>query len=193
MRQRPMTSSEKHDPSGRDRDQHAAFLRLLAEAYPRLHSLAITIVGDANDADDVLQEVSIQLWEKFDDFQQGTNFSRWAASFVINYGRNFCRKRQKRRGEGLSDAVLGKLAKVHNGATELMELRRERLQQCLNQLVPKEREFLWACYSDDTSVVELARERGITKRSIYNQLYRVRQRLFDCINKHLGAAEGGAR
>ncbi|QDT66444.1 sigma-70 family RNA polymerase sigma factor [Calycomorphotria hydatis] len=187
-------TSRVDDSAGDELDRrHALFLELLAESYPRIHSLVRTLVGNPSDAAELLQDVSATLWNKFDDFEEGTNFGNWAIVVAANICRAFLRKKRRRNAAVLSEQMLARLSRVHSGVSELMELRREQLRPCMKQLSGDQASLIKAYYEDEKSIVMLARETGCTERSLYNRLFRLRKRLYECISRRLGRSGEEAR
>ncbi|QDT63369.1 sigma-70 family RNA polymerase sigma factor [Calycomorphotria hydatis] len=164
---------------------HEEFLNLFDEAYSQLYGLAVSLVGKPADADDVIQEASLILWEKFDQFEAGTSFHRWAVTVVANVAKNWNRKQRRRRGRSLSDEAIGHIAKVRSGNSELLELRRELLDECIDKLPKEERSMLWQCMADAASVMQWAKEHHTSHNTVYSKLRRIRQRLYHCVLKRL--------
>lgn len=186
MIERPVPPSRMpRSEDGRPDDVRREFTKLYGEAYPRLFRLTVSLVGDLSDADDVLQDVSSVLWQKFGDFRPGTSFFRWASQVTVHVARNFCRKRRTRKHFALSDAAIENVVKVHAGAGELLELRNERVQRCLDAVHPRDRQMLLDCYGDETSAVDWAAARGLSPSTVRSRLNRLRSRLVDCVERHL--------
>lgn len=169
--------------------QEAEFLRFLAMSYRDLYAAAMSIVGNRNDADDVIQEVCVVLWAKYDEFNPNTNFRKWACTVTFNVARSYARKRNRHRGVGLDEEVLAKIVRMRTASSELLELRREILRGCLDRLTPRDRRFLADCYRTPSSLVEYAQSKGLTVATVYSKLKRVRRALVDCVQWKL---EGGA-
>jgi len=165
------------------------FLRQLESTYYDLFALGLTIVGHRHDADDVMQEVCVILWQKFDEFEEGTSFKRWALTVTSNVAKAFVRKRRRRRGFGLSDYVLAKVTRLQSSGSELFELQCEILQECLEKLPERDRSFLSSCYRNTSSLTEYAHESGISRETIYTRLKRLRRRLAECMMRRLGREE----
>lgn len=125
--------------------QEAEFLRNLGACYRAIHACALAITGNGSDADDVMQDVCLILWQKYREFDPETNFRRWACTIAFQVAKNFVRKQRRRRSFGLSDEVLSRLQQVRSGASELFDLRRDFLRGCLAKLRPHERQFLDQC------------------------------------------------
>ena len=54
------------------------FLDLYSACQRSLYVYIVTLIGNPIDAHDVLQDMSLVLWQKFDQFELGTNFWAWA-------------------------------------------------------------------------------------------------------------------
>lgn len=152
----------------------------------RLKHFLLTLTSNPYDAEDVLQDTYETAWRRFTDFQRGTNFYHWIARIAFNQARNFNRKRRKNRGIGLSDEVLLELAKVDSGNQELLEMREHQLRECLSQLRVLDQALLLDSYRDEHPKPNLSKRYGIPQRTLESRLFRLRKRLYECINKKLG-------
>lgn len=161
------------------------FLRQLAAAYHDIYALGLSIVGNGTDADDVIQEVCVVLWKSYDDFEQGTNFKKWACAVAFNVAKTFVRKRRRQRGYGLSDHALMRVAQIQLGGSELLELQREILQDCVQKLTDEERHFLFDCYRHSSTLAKYARDLGMSIGTVYSKVKRLRRRLAECIQRTL--------
>ncbi|QDT65423.1 sigma-70 family RNA polymerase sigma factor [Calycomorphotria hydatis] len=175
--------------NGVNSERRREFVQLLSEIYNNLHAYVFTIIGNAVEADDVMQETCLLLWKKFDDFQTGSNFGRWARTVALNLARNHARKRQRHQGYGLSPETLNLISQTHVGGTELLELRRERLSICMKRLASDDRKFLSIFYSGEMTISALARQVGRTPKSLYRRLDRLRKKLYDCVTRSLADEE----
>ena len=54
------------------------FVSLLTASQRRLYAFICTLVIDRTDADEVLQETNLALWEQAERFEAGTDFVAWA-------------------------------------------------------------------------------------------------------------------
>ena len=61
-------------------DPGKAFTRLWVAHSPRIFAYIHALVPNWADAEEVLQETGIVLWEKFHQFDRGSDFGRWACS-----------------------------------------------------------------------------------------------------------------
>src|SRR5690606_18988844 len=166
-------------PIGSRSSREESFIRLLVQSHRSIYAYVRSLVHDATDADDCMQEVSLQLWRRIDSFDPGSSFVRWARGFARNVVRNHYR-RSRARHLALDDDLLVRLTRIQGGAQELLELRRERLQVCLDRLPPADRQLLQTYYEEGESVERLARQAGRSTDSVYRALRRIRLALFRC-------------
>lgn len=54
------------------------FVKRVTGLQNRLYSCIISLVGSAADAEDVLQDVNVTLWEKMDEALAADSFDAWA-------------------------------------------------------------------------------------------------------------------
>lgn len=172
-----------------DSTRQARFIRCLASAYAEAYASALVIVGNRNDADDAIQEACVVMWEKFDEFEQGTSFQKWACSIAFLVAKNFVRKK-RRRSFGLSDYAMSRIERTRTGAEELFELRQELLYDCVEKLSERDRRFLDDCYSSSHTIADVARSNNTNVETVYTRLKRLRSRLSECLQRTLGREPG---
>lgn len=186
MRLNP-TESDPSQPSPSERQ--GAFLRLYTKRQHRILAYIFTLVPNRSDAEDLLQETAVLLWEKFASFEPGTDFVAWACRVaflkVSNHRKKFARFRLL-----LSDDLLQTVAdRAVELAPELDE-RRDALRLCMNRLEERDRRMITARYEDGGGVEKAADASGRSLPATYKALYRIRKALMDCVT--LRTAEGGA-
>ena len=60
----------------------AELVQLMMKHQRRLFAYIYTLVPSRSDAEDILQETSLTICEKFKDFEIGTNFYSWACQIA---------------------------------------------------------------------------------------------------------------
>lgn len=186
--------TEPNDPPVRggdglgDGQRYAEFVREYSRSYHRLHSFVLTLVGDIHQADDLMQETGILLWQKFDDFAPGTDFLRWARAFARNLVRNFHRSR-KQQNVHFNDELTAKLAATHTAAEEWLQTRQTALVSCVEKLSLAEQKLLRLCYAEHASIKAAAADLKQTQNAVSKRLGRIRIKLSRCVERTLGLAE----
>src|SRR5438034_132940 len=129
--------------SARMPEKGKAFLRLFVQNERRLYAYIITLLPNRNDADDVLQEASLVMWDKFDDHHPPDDFAAWGCRIAYFKVLDFCKKRQRSRVL-FSQAMLERVAEtaVEQAAALQLDERREALTGCLAKLNARDRDLL---------------------------------------------------
>ena len=166
------------------------FVSLLTASHNSIYGFIVSLVGDRTVADDLMQEISLLLWRKFQTFDLSTEdrsekFLKWALVSARNLVRNYYRQK-KSHSVVFDDELISKMSATHQGVGELLEIRREALRLCLQKLTPADRQLLQLCYGQSATMKEAAVHLGKSSEAIYMAVSRLRHRLFRCINRTLG-------
>lgn len=167
------------------------FIRLLMENERRIYAYIRTLLGNSADAEDVLQETSIILWDKFSEFDsENGNFIAWSFKTAFYTAQNYRRKKGRSKvvfSDKLFDAIADRAATL---VPELDE-RQEHLAVCIEKLPQADRKLLKLRYDLNSSVEAAAEQCGRTTQAIYKALSRMRAALFQCINRAMQADDTG--
>lgn len=165
-------------------ERHQKFLRAFTTHEPVIRAFVRRLVPSRTDADDVLQEVAIVLWEKFDEFREDGDFRAWACGIakfkVLSRLRDLSRDRMV-----LSTDVIEIIA--ISSPEDEFQLQRERdmLEFCFKKVPPKEQELLAKAYDAGAKIQDVATQSGRSVSGFYQWLYRMRHMLLDCIRREL--------
>ena len=162
------------------------FVRLLTTNERRVRAFIYGLVPDPAAVDEIMQEVSVVLWKKFDQYEKGTEFIRWAY-VVARYEVLMYRRKKARDRHVFDENLLEILADEY--VEEEAELSRERraLDSCMADLGELERKLLLTAYAQGQKINQLAEERGTTPMSLYKKLNRLRKKLLGCIETRVKA------
>jgi RNA polymerase sigma-70 factor, ECF subfamily len=158
------------------------FVDLMTQHQGRLYGYVLSLSGDPDAANDVLQETNIVLWKQSSQFQPGSNFKAWA--FRIAHFQ-FMAYRQKRLRDKVlfSHDLLSMLATEAKEIDESHEQRAIALEKCLELMPPRSREAIRLRYADELKVDEMALQLHRNANAIYQILFRARQWLIECVQK----------
>jgi RNA polymerase sigma-70 factor, ECF subfamily len=142
---------------------------------------------DWNDAEDVFQETCVVLWEKFDEFEPGTNFLAWALRIARYKAMDSLKKRGR---QAAFHARLQELlaAEIVDRDSEVVAASLNALSGCMDRLPRGDRELVTSCYGESTPVREMANQLGRSPQSVHNSLHRIRRMLLDCVRHTLDQA-----
>lgn len=168
-------------------DNNEAFIRLFSKHETTIRRYTLSLLPDWTVLDDILQETSVAMWRKFDQYDSNQSFANWACRFayyeVLRY-----RKRQ-RKYRFFSDATLELLAQeTPEPKSGLREERRQALGVCVESLPEDDRDLVGLRYATSKTIAELSSEIDVPAVSLYRQLERIRRSLLNCVNKRLSGS-----
>ncbi len=167
-----------------DDDRHQEFTELYAANEHRLYGFVYSLLHSRADADDVIQETMVQLWEHFASYDRSLPFLPWASRFAYRKVLMH-RRREASRRIYLSEETLESLAQDYPESQDWEESRRRALKACLAGLTDKQAALLKSRYEDEQTLIELAEEMGRSVNSLYKSLQRIRQGLVECVHRRL--------
>ena len=171
------------------RDPRGEFAANLRAAQARIFGYIYSLVRNLDDADDVFQQTSLVLWDKYNQFDATRDFTSWACGVARFEVLNFIRSRGRDRLYFSDDLTLSLIEAHVSLEDERLEDRRDALSVCLKKLRGRDARLLEACYAQTTRIPEVASAWGRSTHSIHNSLRRIRRALFECVERTL-AQEG---
>lgn len=172
----------------RDTDP-ARFVRLFAEHERRIRVYLFCLLPSANEVDEVMQEVSAVLWEKFDQLEDDSGFLPWAYQ-VAKYEVLMFRRSRARDRLVFSESTLKCLTSDYSEENEgVRDSQRKALEHCLSELREADKRLLMASYNREMKISQLADELKQTANSLYKSVGRLRQRLVKCMQKRIQTPE----
>jgi RNA polymerase sigma-70 factor (ECF subfamily) len=173
-------STRRPDDSRAWREQ---FLSLFLRSEREIFRYVAVFVPNVADAEDIVQQTALALWEKFDVYDPAQPFTPWACRFALNKARQWIERRQRWQTlleHGLAD----ELARRREELRPQFEAQLENLESCLQELPDAQRSLVQAYYYERTSVDTLAKRFGRTEAATYKMLQRVRHGLRLCLDGH---------
>jgi RNA polymerase sigma-70 factor (ECF subfamily) len=178
------------DPTRRSEDATAAqqrFLSLFLRSEKEVFRYVAALVPSVADAEDIVQQTALALWEKFDAYDPAQPFTPWACRFALNKARQWIERRQ--RWQAVLDSGLAEeLARRREELQPELDSCLRRLDGCLAKLPEDQRSLVEGYYFRREGVERLAGSSGRTIAATYKMLQRIRRSLQVCIE---GAAQPG--
>jgi len=160
------------------------FIRLMTAHERLVYGYILSLVPNWADADEILQETNIRLWEEFDKFVLGTNFAAWAIR-VAHFQVLTWRKKVSRSRLVFDQRVVDAIAAEPSWTDDAFEARQQALGECVSKLPDSHRELLRNCYVRGTKIKDVAQRLNRTPASVYKALERIRETLHSCIQRKL--------
>lgn len=178
------SNKEKNPAGGTEREGTSDFVRLLTLNQSQIYAYIMSLVGNCADADDVLQETTATMWQKFGEFKPGTDFVSWGVAIAYYKVREFRRSRQRDKCQ-FDDEVLDILHQASRNELKDSNLYLSKLQDCVLKLDPRDYQLVKLRYISGVSINELSRRFNKTVRGVYYQIARVHGLLMRCIERNI--------
>ena len=173
-------SSDPKRPSENQVDAQQRFLSLFLRSEREVFRYVAPLVPNVADAEDIVQQTALSLWEKFDSYDPSQPFTPWACRFALNKTRQWLERRQ--RWQLLLERGLAEeLAQRREELRPELEARLKHLEGCLNKLPDEHRSLVEGYYYRRDGIEKLATNSSRTVAATYKILQRVRQALQVCI------------
>lgn len=165
-------------------EQADEFARLFGRHARQIYAYILTLIPHWADAEDVFQETSTILWEKFAQFTPDTNFRAWACQ-VAHYRALWFRQRQRKLAVPFDEEFFRLVAAETLAQQDLLEDRHLALAGCMEKLPARERELVECCYASGVTIKQVALALGRSPDTTYKALKRIHRELFDCVEAAL--------
>ena len=156
------------------------FVRLLAACERRLDNYVLTLAPNWSDAEDIVQQTKLRLWEQFEEYDPAKDFGAWACTIAYYEVMTF-RTRASRSRVQLSQTALDRIAKEAIHASTEVDSRMHVLRKCVDKLSQWQRELLQRCCVAGESVKAVAAELDRKVDSTRKAILRIRQQLYRCV------------
>jgi RNA polymerase sigma-70 factor, ECF subfamily len=153
---------------------------------PRLRAFAISLSGNIDRADDLVQETLLRALANISSFEPGTNLQAWLFVILRNVFRSEYRKRRREVED--SDGRHAERLKTYPAQTSCVEF--EEFRQALAKLPPGQREALILVGASGFSYQEAAVICGCAVGTVKSRANRARFRLAELLSIE-GASDFG--
>jgi RNA polymerase sigma-70 factor (ECF subfamily) len=168
------------------RGDRTALNRLLTDARPRLLAVALRVVHDKDDAEDVVQEALVKVCRSLSRFEGRSSFSTWLHRIVVNAALDRLRRHGARKerlqsdGDDDREVQPAEADKVDEQTPERVVSRRETgavVRGALARLSPTHRQVLELREFDGESYRDLARLVRCPVGTVMSRLHHARHKL----------------
>jgi RNA polymerase sigma-70 factor, ECF subfamily len=142
-----------------------------------LRAFAVSLCGDRERADDLVQETLFKAWNHLDSFKEGTNLKAWLFTILRN---TYFSERRKRKRE-VEDADGSYAARLSSRPEQHGHMDMKDFQEALSQLPDDQREALVLVGAAGFSYEEAAEISGCAVGTIKSRVNRARSRLADAL------------
>lgn len=171
---------------------HDEFLKRIMIIQPSLYAYVRSFGFHADDTDDILQDVAVELWRSYSTYDATRPFVGWALGVAKNLIRMRRRRDRVRSNvvadsrlyERVSDAVASALT-AHQGH---FAEEKEHLSECLKRLPESAKTMLHWRYAKRLDIGAVSKRIGKSYSATHMALTRIRERVMDCITARKSGA-----
>jgi RNA polymerase sigma-70 factor (ECF subfamily) len=181
------------------REGDMAALAILVEKYKRLvYRVAIQITKNHEDANDVMQDTFLKVYESIHSFRKDAAFETWLYRIVVNHATNLVKHRERRRESPLSGTSEMEIHPDLRRAADLasnphLNLERKERQrwvtQAINSLPLKQRTVVILHEFEGLTHPEIASILNCSEGTVRSRLHYARHKLKDLLRPYVDAAD----
>ncbi len=149
----------------------------LVAAIPALRAFAVSLSGNPDRADDLVQETLVKAWVSLDSFEEGTNLTAWLFTILRNIFYSDYRKRRRETSD--PDGVMA--SRLVSPAAQLGHMDFLDFRDALQKLPADQREALILIGASGMSYDEAAGICGCAPGTMKSRVNRARNRLAELL------------
>jgi RNA polymerase sigma-70 factor (ECF subfamily) len=174
-------------------DVHA-FEQLVEKYKQPVVNLIARTLNDPSEAEDIAQNVFIQVYKSAPRYKVSARFSTWLYTIARNLSLNEIRRRSRRPADSIEqsaggeDALVRQFEDVRSPAAPESLLQNElelKIQEALQQLPENQRTAILLCRQEELSYEEIARVLGCSLSATKSLIHRGRETLKQRLKPYL--------
>src|SRR6266850_6842773 len=169
----------------RQRDE-GALAELIELKRQKVFRIALSIVGNEDDAKDITQLAFVRLWAAIPSFDESARFDPWFFRIVVNLGLDHFRKRRRRAeepgGEIEPEPPPGPMASGQDATLYRADIRRI-WNEAARRLTPPQRAAFALHEIEGFGTEEIARVMGVRASTVRNHLLQARRHLQEYLRR----------
>jgi RNA polymerase sigma-70 factor (ECF subfamily) len=172
----------------------AAFEEIVRRFERPVRAWVATHCPPGGDSDEVAQRTFIAAFTRLGEFEEGTNFPAWLftiARYQLMTEATRLRRLADYQSRYAPDLLDRELERRASEAPWGMTARLAHLVTCLEALGESGRQFVEWRYTEQISLQEMGERAGRSLAAVKKQLWLLRQKLQECIERKLAAENGG--
>ncbi|MCH2196665.1 sigma-70 family RNA polymerase sigma factor [Kordia sp.] len=157
-----------------------AYSMLVAKYKNMVFTLALRIVENREDAEEVSQDTFIKAYRKLDSFKGTSKFSTWLYRIVYNTSLDYVKKNKRVvLSEHIDEINESDIGSMQNALTYIEDKeRKETIEKALLKLPEEERILLTLFYFEELPLKEISEIVKISYDNVKIKLHRSRKKLF---------------
>jgi RNA polymerase sigma-70 factor, ECF subfamily len=164
------------------------FRKLMELISPFAFSAAFRIIGDEEDAKDIVQDTMITLWKSIKKIISAESFMPWLYRIVVNKCYDQLRKRKRNPEYSVDDntwtLISNKISGDYSPEIENKEIAK-MINNLTDKLSPKQKAVFVLSDLEEMSNEEISQITGMSRTNVKANLHYARKRIGEMIEKYL--------
>jgi len=163
-----------------------AIAKLVHRYETGVFRLALSIVGEAAEANEITQDVFIAALRSLPSYQEKKSFKAWIYTITLNHGRTHLRKRKTLQRLKATLTTIFRVEFQKQTMPEDVVIQNEKeamLWNCLNQLDERLRVVVVLRYFHEMTTLEIAEVLSINEGTVHSRLHNARERLRNALER----------
>ena len=160
-----------------------AFAELVRRHKGRVFGTCSRFARDAQQLDDLSQEVFLRVWRKLGSFRGDAPFEHWLARLTTTACYDFLRRERRHRDQLSLDEFPFEMRDTGMDATIAAGHARELLDWAMRRLSAEERLVVTLLEIEERSVRDIAAQTGWSESNVKVRAFRARARLKEILNR----------
>lgn len=156
----------------------SAFEKLVLKYNSMVFTLALRVLKNHEDAEEVTQDVFVKVYSSLDKFHFKSKFSTWIYKVTYHNSINFLRAHKKHKNNEEINEMNTRTFYVEQTKLENEEDKKIILDSIM-KLPEIERVIITLYYYEDLSVKEISEITTLSDSNVKSKLFRARQKLYD--------------
>ena len=154
------------------------FKQIYADYSQKVHRLCLGYTGDSMQADDLMQEVFIKVWENLPKFRGESQVSTWLYRIAVNTCLLYLRDAKKHTKVDIEKTTL-KISEDNNDK----EVQVQLLYKCISELNETDR-LIITLMLEEVPYGEIAEATSISEGNLRVKIHRIKQQLSEIYSKY---------
>jgi RNA polymerase sigma-70 factor (ECF subfamily) len=159
------------------------FKNIISEYQDTIYRLCYSYVDDKEMRQDLYQNILIRIWKGLDSFEERSSVCTWVYRIAVNTSIDFLRTEYNKNSASKHTKIddIEVMDNSHNPEQNLIIAEKIKfIYHCINKMNFIDKTIIFL-YLEDLSYREMAEVIGIGEKNVSVKLYRLKNKLMECV------------
>ncbi|WP_273567677.1 RNA polymerase sigma factor [Maribacter halichondriae] len=164
-----------------------AFAILVNRYKNMVFSLALQLLKNREEAEEVSQDVFLKIFKALEKFKGDSKFSTWVYRITYNTCLDQIKSNNRKQTTVVIDEINENQIRTMETALDIMDRsdREKSIKECLGKLPTEDGTLIRLFYYEELSLAEISKIVSLDKKTLKVRLFRARKRLAVILRTHL--------